>query len=399
MTESNRAAYPPLSGRLVQRCSRCSRARASARSIRWCSAASPRRASPRASTTRARRSWSPPTPACAWARSMPYKPLVDEALRLAEPSAEARDDRQPRPRPVDAAHRRAATRLATLRAQHADARGAVRVARVERAVVHPLHVRHDRQAEGRAARHRRLRRGARLVDAAHLLRRSRARRCSTTSDIGWVVGHSYIVYGPLINGSTTIMYEGVPIRPDAGIWWKIVAGPQGDGDVLVADGDPRAEEAGPGVHDEARPVVAALPVPRRRAARRADGALGVRVARRARSSTTTGRPRPAGRSSRRSPASRTRRASSAARRFPVYGYDVKLAARGDRRGSRRRREGRAGDRAAAAAGLHDDGVGRRRALREDVFHDVRRRAASTRRSTGRRATRTATTSCSAAPTT
>jgi propionyl-CoA synthetase len=43
-----------------------------------------------------------------------------------------------------------------------------------------------------------------------------------TSDIGWVVGHSYIVYGPLINGSTTIMYEGVPIRPDPGIWWRIV---------------------------------------------------------------------------------------------------------------------------------------------------------------------------------
>jgi len=36
------------------------------------------------------------------------------------------------------------------------------------------------------------------------------------------VGHSYIVYGPLINGSTTIMYEGVPMRPDAGVWWKIV---------------------------------------------------------------------------------------------------------------------------------------------------------------------------------
>jgi propionyl-CoA synthetase len=45
----------------------------------------------------------------------------------------------------------------------------------------------------------------------------------TTSDIGWVVGHSYIVYGPLLNGSTTIMYEGLPIRPDPGIWWKIVA--------------------------------------------------------------------------------------------------------------------------------------------------------------------------------
>ena len=43
-----------------------------------------------------------------------------------------------------------------------------------------------------------------------------------TSDIGWVVGHSYIIYGPLLNGSTSIMYEGVPMRPDAGIWWKLV---------------------------------------------------------------------------------------------------------------------------------------------------------------------------------
>lgn len=44
----------------------------------------------------------------------------------------------------------------------------------------------------------------------------------TTSDIGWVVGHSYIVYGPLIHGMTTIVYEGLPTRPDPGIWWKIV---------------------------------------------------------------------------------------------------------------------------------------------------------------------------------
>jgi len=44
----------------------------------------------------------------------------------------------------------------------------------------------------------------------------------TTSDIGWVVGHSYIIYAPLITGVTTIMYEGVPTRPDAGVWWKIV---------------------------------------------------------------------------------------------------------------------------------------------------------------------------------
>jgi propionyl-CoA synthetase len=44
----------------------------------------------------------------------------------------------------------------------------------------------------------------------------------STSDIGWVVGHSYIIYGPLIAGMATIMYEGLPIRPDAGIWWSLV---------------------------------------------------------------------------------------------------------------------------------------------------------------------------------
>jgi propionyl-CoA synthetase len=43
-----------------------------------------------------------------------------------------------------------------------------------------------------------------------------------TSDIGWVVGHSYIVYGPLLHGMTTIVYEGTPITPDPGIWWRIV---------------------------------------------------------------------------------------------------------------------------------------------------------------------------------
>jgi propionyl-CoA synthetase len=44
----------------------------------------------------------------------------------------------------------------------------------------------------------------------------------STSDIGWVVGHSYIIYGPLIAGMATLMYEGLPTRPDAGIWWQLV---------------------------------------------------------------------------------------------------------------------------------------------------------------------------------
>ena len=43
-----------------------------------------------------------------------------------------------------------------------------------------------------------------------------------TADIGWVTGHSYVVYGPLCNGGTTVMFEGVPTFPDAGRFWKIV---------------------------------------------------------------------------------------------------------------------------------------------------------------------------------
>ncbi len=43
-----------------------------------------------------------------------------------------------------------------------------------------------------------------------------------TADIGWVTGHSYIVYGPLCNGATTIMFEGIPTYPDAGRFWAVV---------------------------------------------------------------------------------------------------------------------------------------------------------------------------------
>ncbi|HEX9047588.1 MAG TPA: acetate--CoA ligase [Verrucomicrobiae bacterium] len=43
-----------------------------------------------------------------------------------------------------------------------------------------------------------------------------------TADVGWVTGHSYVVYGPLCNGGTSVMFEGVPTYPDAGRFWKIV---------------------------------------------------------------------------------------------------------------------------------------------------------------------------------
>jgi len=43
-----------------------------------------------------------------------------------------------------------------------------------------------------------------------------------SADIGWVTGHSYIIYGPLANGATTIMFEGIPTYPDTSRWWQIV---------------------------------------------------------------------------------------------------------------------------------------------------------------------------------
>jgi len=43
----------------------------------------------------------------------------------------------------------------------------------------------------------------------------------STSDVGWAVGHSYNVYGPLIGGCTSLLYEGLPTNPDPGIWWAL----------------------------------------------------------------------------------------------------------------------------------------------------------------------------------
>jgi acetyl-CoA synthetase len=43
-----------------------------------------------------------------------------------------------------------------------------------------------------------------------------------TADVGWITGHSYIVYGPLLSGATTLMFEGVPTYPDAGRFWQVI---------------------------------------------------------------------------------------------------------------------------------------------------------------------------------
>jgi len=44
----------------------------------------------------------------------------------------------------------------------------------------------------------------------------------STADIGWITGHSYIVYGPLLNGATSVIFEGIPTYPDASRFWEII---------------------------------------------------------------------------------------------------------------------------------------------------------------------------------
>ena len=89
--------------------------------------------------------------------------------------------------------------------------------------VHPLHVRHHREAEGHPAHHRRLPHpgGLHATRVVHDLHpETDVYWC--TADIGWVTGHCYIVYGPLANGATQVIYEGTPDTPHQGRWWEIV---------------------------------------------------------------------------------------------------------------------------------------------------------------------------------
>lgn len=152
---------------------------------------------------------------------VPYKPLLDEALRLARhrPRAVLLVDRglAPMDRQAGRDHDWAA-----LRARHLDAQ-------VDCEWLESTHPSYTLYTSGTTGRPKGVQRdtGGYAVALAASMRHifgvgAEGGVFFATSDIGWVVGHSYIVYGPLIAGMATVMYEGLPIRPDAGVWWRIV---------------------------------------------------------------------------------------------------------------------------------------------------------------------------------
>jgi propionyl-CoA synthetase len=154
-------------------------------------------------------------------RAIVYKPLVDEALRLAShpPSQVLILNRG-----IDPGFRSVAGRDVDYEALHAQHEGAaVPVEWLESN--EPSYILYTSGTTGRPKGVQRDT-GGHAVALASSMKRiycgEPGETMFTTSDIGWVVGHSYIVYGPLIRGMTTILYEGLPIRPDAAIWWKIV---------------------------------------------------------------------------------------------------------------------------------------------------------------------------------
>ena len=153
-------------------------------------------------------------------RIVPYKPLLDEAIRLAahKPAKVLMIDRGLSP----------FERVADRDLDHAALRERLWGARVPCEWLPSDAISYTLYTSGTTGRPKGVQRdvgghAVALATSMALIYDGRAGETFfSTSDIGWVVGHSYIVYGPLIAGMATLMYEGTPVSPDAAVWWRLV---------------------------------------------------------------------------------------------------------------------------------------------------------------------------------
>ena len=153
-------------------------------------------------------------------RVVPYKPLLDEAIRLAahKPAKVLMIDRG----------LSAFGRVADRDLDHAALRERLWGARVPCEWLPSDAISYTLYTSGTTGRPKGVQRDvggyavALATSMAQIYDGREGETFFSTSDIGWVVGHSYIVYGPLIAGMATLMYEGTPVSPDAAVWWRLV---------------------------------------------------------------------------------------------------------------------------------------------------------------------------------